>query len=100
MRAHPTALGRIQVMSITIVVRPKQDLGRASLMAERRPASRTEFAKFKGARWNGMNDICALSRTEDLTPVQRVAHLAYWYMSEVYNGARKRADIEIGRAHV
>ena len=55
-------------------------------MAERRPVSRTEFAKFKGVRWNAMNDICALSRTEDLTPVQRVAHLAYWYMSEVYNG--------------
>jgi hypothetical protein len=33
-----------------------------------------------------MNDLLALSDLEDLTPVQRRAHLAYWYMSEVYNG--------------
>src|SRR5260370_2163093 len=84
MRAHPTALGRIQVMSITIVVRPKQDLGGARLMAERRPVTRTEFAKFKGVRWNAMNDISALSRTEDLTPVQRVAHPAYWSLTTVH----------------
>jgi hypothetical protein len=55
-------------------------------MAEPRPVSRIEFAKFKGVRWNAMNDICALSHIKDLTPVQRVAHLAHWYMSEVYNG--------------
>jgi hypothetical protein len=48
--------------------------------------SRKEFEEFNGVRWNAMNDICALSDIGDLTPVQRVAHLAYWYMSEVENG--------------
>ena len=33
-----------------------------------------------------MNDMMAQSDLGDLTPIQRVAHLAYWYMSEVYNG--------------
>jgi hypothetical protein len=55
-------------------------------MVRAKPVSRKEFAKFAGARWNAMNDICALSDIKDLTPVQRVAHLCYWYMSEVYNG--------------
>ena len=41
---------------------------------------------FEGERWNAMNDLLALSELEDLTPIQRKAHLAYWYMSEVYNG--------------
>lgn len=48
--------------------------------------SRKEFNAFARVRWNAMNDICALSDIRELTPVQRVAHLAYWYMSEVYNG--------------
>jgi hypothetical protein len=55
-------------------------------MVRPNPVSRKEFAKFQGVRWNAMNNICALSKTKDLTPVQKVAHLAYWYMSEVYNG--------------
>src|SRR6266478_6325346 len=61
-------------------------LGVAARMVRANSVSRKEFAKFAGARWNAMNDICALSDIKDLTPVQRVAHLCYWYMSEVYNG--------------
>jgi len=45
-----------------------------------------ESKRFSGVRWNAMNDICALSDLQHLTPIQRAAHLAYWYMSEVYNG--------------
>ena len=48
--------------------------------------SKEEFRKFPGVRWNGMNDICALSEQRDLNPVQTVAYRAYWYMSEVENG--------------
>ena len=48
--------------------------------------SRKAFQKFDGERWNAMNDLLAFSDLEDLTPIQRKAHLAYWYMSEVYNG--------------
>ncbi len=55
-------------------------------MASPKKVSRKEFQEFDGVRWNAMNDICALSNIKDLTPVQRVAHLAYWYMSEVENG--------------
>ena len=55
-------------------------------MAAPTKVSRSAFEKFAGERWNAMNDLLALSELEDLTPVQRRAHLAYWYMSEVYNG--------------
>ncbi len=55
-------------------------------MANPTKISRKEFEQFDGVRWNAMNDMCALSDIRDLTPVQRVAHLAYWYMSEVENG--------------
>lgn len=48
--------------------------------------SRKAYEAFQGERWNAMNSLLALSELEDLTPVQRRAHLAYWYMSEVYNG--------------
>src|SRR3954467_13539581 len=48
--------------------------------------SRKEFEAFRGVRWNAMNSICALSKIDELTPIQRIAHLAFWYMSEVYNG--------------
>ena len=37
-----------------------------------------------------MNDMMSLSDIRDLTPIQRVAHLAYWYMSEVYNGGHEQ----------
>lgn len=33
-----------------------------------------------------MNDLLGMSELADLNPIQRKAHLAYWYMSEVYNG--------------
>jgi hypothetical protein len=61
--------------------------------------SRKAFEQFDGVRWNTMNDMCALSDINNLTPVQRVAHLAYWYMSEVENGGHyqyflKKADYD------
>ena len=36
--------------------------------------------------WNGFCDVVALSEYEDLSLVQRIAHLAFWYYNEVLNG--------------
>jgi hypothetical protein len=55
-------------------------------MANPIQVNKAEFEKFPGARWNAMIEICSMMDIRDLTPVQRVAHLAFWYMSEVYNG--------------
>jgi hypothetical protein len=55
-------------------------------MATPTKVSRKAFEQFHGVRWNAMNDMMAQSDIGDLTPIQRAAHLAYWYMSEVYNG--------------
>ncbi|MBN1545507.1 MAG: DUF4375 domain-containing protein [Syntrophaceae bacterium] len=55
-------------------------------MTEPRKVSRKAYQEFKGERWNAMNHLLAMSRLEELTPIQRKAHLAYWYESEVRNG--------------
>lgn len=36
--------------------------------------------------WNAFIDLVALTEQDDLTPVQSVAHLAFWYDSELQNG--------------
>jgi hypothetical protein len=36
--------------------------------------------------WNAFVDLLAMEQYEDLTPRQRVAHLVFWYESEVQNG--------------
>ena len=59
-------------------------------MASPTKVSRKAFQEFAGARWNAMNDMLSLSDIRDLTPIQRPAHLAYWYMSEVYNGGHEQ----------
>src|SRR6266446_587366 len=55
-------------------------------MATPKKVSRRDFAEFAGVRWNAMIELCGLSKIDSLSPIQRAAHLAYWYMSEVYNG--------------
>jgi len=55
-------------------------------MAKPIQVSRKAFEAFAGVRWNAMNNLCALSDIRDLTPIQRIAHLAYSYASEVENG--------------
>ncbi len=59
-------------------------------MANPTKVSRKAFEEFDGVRWNAMNDMMSLSDIRDLTPIQRAAHLAYWYMSEVYNGGHEQ----------
>ena len=55
-------------------------------MVAPRQVSRTELDEFGGVRWNAMVHICGLSELHDLSPIQRVAHLVFWYDSEVLNG--------------
>jgi hypothetical protein len=55
-------------------------------MVKPNTVSRKAVDEFEGAKWNAINDLLALSDLRDLTPLQRIAYLAYWYMSEVENG--------------
>ena len=55
-------------------------------MAAIRTVSRSGNDQFDGFAWNAMVDMCAMENLESFTPTQRVAHLAFWYMSEVNNG--------------
>lgn len=55
-------------------------------MATPRTVSRTANDDFGGFAWNALVDMCAMEPLHALSPVQRVAHLAFWYMSEVNNG--------------
>src|SRR5262249_42667212 len=57
-----------------------------ALMAIPRKVSRSRRDRFGGFAWNAFVDLCAMEPIDALTPVQRVAHLAFWYMSEVNNG--------------
>jgi len=55
-------------------------------MAAPEKIEKTLFEKESYHAWNAFVDICAMSEYEDLTEVQRVAHLVFWYESEVQNG--------------
>jgi hypothetical protein len=48
--------------------------------------SRKKAAKKPGVRWDALNQFCAFAEPASLTPVQRVAHSAYWYASLVEAG--------------
>ena len=55
-------------------------------MTAPRRVSRAAFEAFDGERWNAYVDLLAMSELAQLTPRQRVAHLAFWYDAEVQNG--------------
>jgi hypothetical protein len=55
-------------------------------MAKRRVVSRSGSDQFLGLAWNAMIDLCAMEPTNRLSPIQRTAAFAFWYMSEVNNG--------------
>src|SRR6266481_2428316 len=48
--------------------------------------SRKNAAKHPSVRWDALNEFCASAEVPNLTPLQRVACLAYWYMSGVEMG--------------
>lgn len=55
-------------------------------MAVQRVVRRSGNDDLGGSAWNGLVDMCGMEPISSFTPVQRVAHLAFWYMSEVNNG--------------
>ncbi len=52
----------------------------------RRQVSGSALVKEPYLGWNAFVDLLAMESYEDLAPIQRVAHLAFWYDSEVQNG--------------
>lgn len=55
-------------------------------MAVPRNVSRSGKDALGGFAWNALVDICAMEPLASLTPTQRAASLAFWYMNEVNNG--------------
>lgn len=47
---------------------------------------RKKVANTPAARWDALNQFCAFAEPASLTPVQKVAHLTYWYASLVDTG--------------
>lgn len=48
--------------------------------------SKKAYESFGGEKWNALIDLISRSDLDELTPVQRIAHLGWWYSSEVLNG--------------
>jgi hypothetical protein len=51
-----------------------------------RKISRDLFVQKPYEAWNAFIDILAMERYDDLSAVQRIAQLCFWYDSEVQNG--------------
>ena len=51
-----------------------------------RKVNRKALQKEPYLMWNAFIDVIALTDYENLSEIQRVAHLAFWYDSEVQNG--------------
>jgi hypothetical protein len=45
--------------------------------------SRKKVTGNPGVRWDGLNEFLAFANLTTLSPVQRVAYLAYWYSSHI-----------------
>ena len=52
----------------------------------RRQIKQSDSEENRYVQWNAFIDLIALEDYEDLTDVQRLAHLVFWYDSEVQNG--------------
>ncbi len=50
--------------------------------------------------WNTFIDLVSLAECEELGPKQRIAHLAFWYDSEVQNGGHLQYFENIRGAHL
>ena len=48
-----------------------------------------EKAASPKARWDALSDFCAFAEIDDLTPVQRMAYLAYWYSGLIIMGGHR-----------
>ena len=61
-------------------------LARALKDMVRRQIKTSEIQENPYVIWNAFIDLIAVEDYEDLTEVQRLAHLVFWYDSEVQNG--------------
>jgi len=52
------------------------------------------------AIWNAFIDLIATEELESLSPIQRVAHLVFWYDSEVQNGGHYQFLANGGTVHL
>jgi hypothetical protein len=59
-------------------------------MSEPIEVSKEAYACFERERWNALIDVISGASLDELTAVQRKAHLAWWYSSEVLNGGHDR----------
>jgi hypothetical protein len=64
-------------------------------MAEPKQVSRKQYAEFKGVRWNAFVDLCYMN-IEELTSIQRTAHLVFLYSGEIYNGGHYQYFVNKG----
>ena len=55
-------------------------------MSEPIEVSKKPQAAVDGEAWNAFIDLISRNELQDLTPVQRIARLTWWYSSEVLNG--------------
>ncbi len=60
-----------------------------SEVPNRRKLSRADAQRTPYLLWNAMIDLVATTPLDRLTPIQRVAALAFWYEAEVQNGGHR-----------
>ena len=65
-----------------------------------RKAKRSGLREEPHLIWNAFIDLIALADYEELSEIQRVAHLAFWYESEVQNGGHLQYFENRGTAQV
>jgi hypothetical protein len=65
--------------------------------------SRKKATRNPGVRWDGLNEFLAFADLATLSPVQRVAYLAYWYSSHIEMAGHRdylRTPCKAGHAEV
>ena len=65
-----------------------------------RTLSKNDFDSDHYCVWNAFVDLLAMEEYRDLTPVQRAAHLVFWYEHEVQNGGHLQFFENRGTEHL
>ena len=65
----------------------------------RRAIKRSEYEAAPDVAWNAFVDIVAMESPDDLSEIQRQAHFAFWYDSEVENGGHLQYFENHGTLH-
>ena len=59
-------------------------------MSKPMEVSKKAYDSFEGEKWNALIELISWAELDELTRVQRVAHFAWWYSSEVLNGGHEQ----------